>query len=94
MANRRRAQVLPPSNDTPKNSPSFRPTGQVMATTFSGSAGLAAMVFSASFPGRALTSKFGQTGAGNARACAAARPAAAPGPAATWPGAAVAAAAP
>ena len=34
-----------------------------MATTFSGSEGLAAMVFSASFPGRSLTSKFGGTGA-------------------------------
>ena len=29
-----------------------------MATTFSGSKGLAAMVFSPSFPGRAVTSKF------------------------------------
>ena len=83
VANRRRFQVRPPSNDTPMNSP--WPFGQVMAATFRGLVGLMAMVFSASLPGRWLTSKFGGTGGKKPRAGAAAGFAAAPSTAATRP---------
>src|SRR5262249_23472814 len=57
-----RVQVLPPSNDTPSNSPLTTSGSVDMATTFDGSVGLMAMASSASLPCIALTSKFGGIG--------------------------------